>query len=205
MLVMSEIEPVVYIVDDDEAVRDGLSKLMESINLKVETFASAQEFLDSYPRSGPGCLLLDVRMPGMSGVKLQDMLVDENSTLPIIFISGHGDLPLAVEAVKKGAVDFLEKPVGDQILLDRVQEALAKDAQVRERKAEQQIVLDKLELLTNRERQVLDLMREGKPSKTIAFELGLSRKTVEVHRAHVMGKMNVESLAELMALVGKID
>ena len=131
MLVMSEIEPVVYIVDDDEAVRDGLSKLMESINLKVETFASAQEFLDSYPRSGPGCLLLDVRMPGMSGVKLQDMLVDENSTLPIIFISGHGDLPLAVEAVKKGAVDFLEKPVGDQILLDRVQEALAKDAQVR--------------------------------------------------------------------------
>jgi FixJ family two-component response regulator len=202
---MSEIEPVVYIVDDDEAVRDGLGKLMESIHLKVESFASAQEFLESYPRSGPGCLLLDVRMPGMSGVKLQDILTDEKITLPIIFISGHGDLPLAVEAVKKGAVDFLEKPVGDQVLLDRVQEALAKDAQLRERQAQQQVVLDKLVLLTNRERQVLDLMREGKPSKTIAFELGLSRKTVEVHRAHVMGKMNVESLAELMAVLSKMD
>ncbi|MHC4213165.1 MAG: response regulator transcription factor [Planctomycetota bacterium] len=202
---MSEVEPVVYIVDDDEAVRDGLGKLMESIHLKVETFASAQEFLDSYDVPGPGCLLLDVRMPGMSGVKLQDTLAERNIMLPIIFISGHGDLPMAVEAVKKGAVDFIEKPVGDQVLLDRVQEALAKDAQIREQQAERQIVLDRLELLTNRERQVLDLMREGKPSKTIAFELELSRKTVEVHRAHVMGKMNAESLAELMALVGKID
>ena len=202
---MPELEPVVYIVDDDEAVRDGLGKLMESINLKVETFESAQEFLDSYEKPNPGCLLLDVRMPGMSGVKLQDTLAERNIMLPIIFISGHGDLPMAVEAVKKGAVDFIEKPVGDQVLIDRVQEALAKDAQIRERQAEQQVVLDRLELLTNRERQVLDLMREGKPSKTIAFELELSRKTVEVHRAHVMGKMNAESLAELMALVGKID
>jgi two-component system response regulator FixJ len=202
---MPELEPVVYIVDDDEAVRDGLGKLMESIHLKVETFASAQEFLDSYEAPGPGCLLLDVRMPGMSGVKLQDTLAERNIMLPIIFISGHGDLPMAVEAVKKGAVDFLEKPVGDQVLLDRVQEALAKDVQIRERQAEQQIALDRLELLTNRERQVLDLMREGKPSKIIAFELGLSRKTVEVHRAHVMGKMNAKSLAELMALIGKMD
>jgi two-component system response regulator FixJ len=202
---MPELEPVVYIVDDDEAVRDGLGKLMESIHLKVETFASAQEFLDSYEAPNHGCLLLDVRMPGMSGVKLQDTLAQRNIKLPIIFISGHGDLPMAVEAVKKGAVDFIEKPVGDQVLLDRVQEALAKDAQIRERQAEQQIVLDRLKLLTNRERQVLDMMREGKPSKTIALELELSRKTVEVHRAHVMGKMNAESLAELMALVGKID
>lgn len=202
---MSEIEPVIYIVDDDEAVRDGLGQLMESINLKVKAFSSAQEFLDSYEAPGPGCLLLDVRMPGMSGVKLQDTLAERNINLPIIFISGHGDLPLAVEAVKKGAVDFLEKPVGDQVLLDRVQEALAKDAQQRQHQAEQQVVLDRLELLTKRERQVLDLMREGKPSKTIAFELGLSRKTVEVHRAHVMGKMNVESLAELMALLSRMD
>lgn len=202
---MSEIKPVVFIVDDDEAVRDGLGQLMESINLKVKVFSSAQEFLDFYEAPDPGCLLLDVRMPGMSGVKLQDTLAERNINLPIIFISGHGDLPLAVEAVKKGAVDFLEKPVGDQVLLDRVQEALAKDAELRECQAQQQVVLDKLVLLTNRERQVLDLMREGKPSKTIAFELGLSRKTVEVHRAHVMGKMNVESLAELMAILSKMD
>jgi two-component system response regulator FixJ len=202
---MLELEPVVYIVDDDEAVRDGLGKLMESIHLKVETFESAQEFLDSYEAPNPGCLLLDVRMPGMSGVKLQDTLTERNIMLPIIFISGHGDLPMAVEAVKKGAVDFIEKPVGDQVLLDRVQEALAKDAQIRQRQAERQIVLDRLELLTNRERQVLDLMGEGKPSKTIAFELDLSRKTVEVHRAHVMGKLNAESLAELMALISKMD
>lgn len=202
---MSEIKPVVFIVDDDEAVRDGLGQLMESINLKVKVFSSAQEFLDFYEAPSHGCLLLDVRMPGMSGVKLQDTLAERNINLPIIFISGHGDLPLAVEAVKKGAVDFLEKPVGDQVLLDRVQEALAKDVELRERQAQQQVVLDKLVLLTNRERQVLDLMREGKPSKTIAFELGLSRKTVEVHRAHVMGKMNVESLAELMAILSKMD
>jgi len=202
---MPESEPVVYIVDDDEAVRDSLSQLMLSINLEAKTFGSAQEFLDSYKPSNPGCLVLDVRMPGMSGPKLQDMLADQNINIPIIFISGHGDLRLAVQAVQKGAIDFLEKPVGDQALLDRVQEALAKDAEFRRRQAEQQVVLDRLALLTARERQVLDMMRQGKPSKTIAFELELSRKTVEVHRAHVMGKMNTESLAELMAILTKID
>jgi two-component system response regulator DctR len=202
---MMQVDATVFIVDDDEAVRKGLGQLMEAVNHKVKTFDSAQMFLDSYDQSQAGCLLLDVRMPGMSGLQLQDKLAERGINIPIIFITGHGDLPMAVEAVKKGAVDFIEKPVGDQALLDKIQEALAKDVELRQKHAEQEAINEKLALLTPREREVLELVKVGKLNKVIAHELGLSRKTVEVHRSHIMEKMEVESAAELLILLNKTD
>jgi two-component system response regulator DctR len=200
-LMMSQARPTVFIVDDDEAVRKGLRTLMETVNLGVETFDSAQAFLDAYDPSQAGCLLLDVRMPGMSGLWLRDKLVEKDIKIPIIFITGHGDLPMAVEAVKKGAFDFLEKPVGDQRLLDTVQAALAKDAELRQQLAAQEVVAARLALLTPRERQVLELVSAGKLNKVIASELGVSESTVERHRAGVMEKMQVDSVAELVTFV----
>ncbi len=202
---MTQVEATVFIVDDDEAVRKGLGQLMEAVNHKVKMFDSAQMFLDSYDQSQAGCLLLDVRMPGMSGLQLQDKLAERGINIPIIFITGHGDLPMAVEAVKKGAVDFLEKPVGDQALLDKIQEALAKDIELRQKHAEQEAINEKWALLTPREREVLELVKAGKLNKIIAQDLGLSRKTVEVHRSHIMEKMKVESAAELLIFLNKTD
>jgi two-component system response regulator FixJ len=197
---MTHTDATVFIVDDDEAMREGLSLLMSAVNLKVKTFDSAQAFLDFYDQSQAGCLLLDVRMPGMSGLKLQDKLAERGINIPIIFITCHGDLPMAVEAVEKGAIDFLQKPVSDQTLLDKVQEALVIDIELRRKQAEREAMKEKLALLTPRERQVLELVKAGKLNKVIAHELGLSQRTVEVHRAGIMEKMEVDSLAELITL-----
>lgn len=198
---MSKSEPTVFVVDDDEAVRNTIGRLVEFVNLIAETFASAQEFLDSYDPIRPGCLVLDVRMPGMSGIKLQAELIEKNIHLPIIFISGHGDVPMAAEAFKKGAVDFIEKPFRNQILLDRIQEALTKDTQFRQKQTELEAAKTKLAILTPREQDVMDLIRAGKPNKVIAGKLGISQRTVEVHRANIMEKMKVDSVAELVTLV----
>jgi FixJ family two-component response regulator len=200
---MSKAKPTVFVVDDDDAVRNMIGQLIEAVDLKAETFSSAQEFLDSYDPARPGCLILDVRMPVMSGMKLHEELLDRSICLPIIFVSGHGDVPMAAEAFKKGAVDFIEKPFRNQALLEQIQVALAKDARFRQDQAKRQAVKAKLALLTSRERQVLDLVRAGKLSKVIARELGISQKTVDVHRSHIMEKMNAESVAELITLLNK--
>ncbi|MBW8001352.1 MAG: response regulator transcription factor [Planctomycetes bacterium] len=197
-------EPTVFVVDDDEAVRNGISQLIESVNLKVETFESAQQFLDSYDPVRPGCLLLDVRMPGMSGLKLQEKLAENNISIPIIFITGHGNVPMAAEAFKAGAVDFLEKPVGDQALLDRIQNAIAKDENDRKARIGREKIEQKLALLTAREQQVLSLVVTGMPNKTIAAELELSQRTIEAHRAAIMEKMQADSIAQLVTQVNKV-
>lgn len=202
---MKQTYATVFIVDDDEAMREGLSLLMSAVNLKVKTFDSAQAFLDFYDQSQAGCLLLDVRMPGMSGLKLQDKLAERGINIPIIFITCHGDLSMAVKAVKKGAIDFLQKPVGDQALLDKVQEALAIGIELKQKQAERATMKEKLALLTPREHQILELIKAGKLNKVIAHELGLSRKTVEVHRSHIIKKMDVDSVAELLSLLYQIE
>ncbi|MEN6338389.1 MAG: response regulator [Phycisphaerales bacterium] len=195
---MTDLQSTVFIVDDDEAVRDGLATLTSTVRLPTRTFANAQEFLDAYNPAQPGCLLLDVRLPGMSGLRLQDELIARGVTLPIIFISGHGDLPMAVEAMKKGAYDFLEKPVGDQALLDRINAALAEDLRRRESQVEVTALKQKLDLLTPREMEVLELLRIGKPTSVIAKTLGISQKTVQVHRTRILEKMQVDTVAALV-------
>ena len=191
----------VFVVDDDKAVRKGLRILMKSVGLAVETFASAREFLDAYDPDRPGCLVLDVRMPGMSGLELQARLAEQAIEIPIIFLSAHGDVPMAVRAVKMGALDFIEKPFRHQVLLDLIQQAIEKDAQDRREREKQQSVHMRLELLTERERQVLDLVVAGEPNKAIADDLGISEKTVEFHRSNVMKKMGVYSLPDLVRAV----
>jgi FixJ family two-component response regulator len=202
---MSELKPVVFVVDDDEVVRNTIGQLIESVNLKAKRFASAHEFLDSYVPAQPGCIVLDVRMPGMSGIQLQATLREKDFHIPIIFITGHGDVPMAVLALKNGAVDFIEKPFRNQILLDQIQEALARDSQLRKKQSIQKACKDKLGLLTKRERQVLDLVKGGKSNKVIANTLGVSQRTVEGHRANIMEKLEVESVAELVTFVDRIQ
>jgi two-component system response regulator FixJ len=191
----------VFIVDDDPAMRDSMSFLVRSVGMAVETFTSAQVFLDSYDPERPGCLVLDVRMPGMSGLELQEFLVERGIQTPVVMVTGYGDVPMAVRALKGGAVDFLEKPFTDQELIDTVNEALARDARQRVKEAERAKVKERIARLTPREREVMDLVIEGKPNKVIAAELGLSPKTVEVHRSRVMAKMQVSSLAALLQSV----
>ena len=195
-----DLKPTVFIVDNDEGVRTTMVQLTETVDLKAKAFSSAQAFLDAYDPAEPGCLILDVRMPGMSGMKLQVKLRELNIQIPIIFVTGHGDIPMAAQAFKNGAVDFIEKPFRNQDLLDQIQEALARDARLRQKQAVQKAAQDRLALLTQREREVLDLVRVGKANKMIARELGLGLRTVEVHRAGIMGKMQVDSLAELVSL-----
>jgi two-component system response regulator FixJ len=205
---MSESKPTVFIVDDDSAVLKALRLLVKSLRMNVETYLSAQEFLDSYDPARPGCLVLDVRMPGISGLELQEKLRQRNISIPVIIMTGYGEVAVAVEAMKKDAMEFLEKPISDQVLLDRIQKAIAKDARIRQEQAAQKTVASRLALLTSRERQVMDLVIAGKLNKIIARELGVSRKTVEFHRSNIMKKMKVESLAELVRLViesGQID
>ena len=196
---MSEPQATVFIVDDDKAVRDGLAELIDSVRLRPRTFGTAHEFLDAYDPSQPGCLLLDVRLPGMSGLRLHDELIARGIRIPIIFISGHGDLPMAVEAMKKGAYDFLEKPVGDQALLDRINAALAEDLRRRKSQMEVAALLGKLDLLTPREREVLELLRAGKPTSVIAKALNISQKTVQVHRTRILEKMEVDTITALVS------
>jgi FixJ family two-component response regulator len=193
--------PTIFIVDDDTAVRDALKLLLRSVGQAVETFGSAQEFLDAYSEDRPGCLVLDIRMPGMSGLELQQKLNEKHSILPIIFITGHGDVPMAVEAMQAGAVDFIQKPFRDQDLIDRINQALEKDSSNRAALGERNDIRRRLETLTPREREVLDLVVHGKANKVIAGDLKLSQRTVEIHRARVMEKMQASSLAHLVRMV----
>ncbi len=198
---MREPTPTVFVVDDDEAVRNSLRFLLRSVGLPTQTLASATEFLATYPPSQPGCLVLDVRMPAMSGLELQQQLNLRGATLPVIFVTGHGDIPMAVEAMQHGAFDFLQKPFRDQDLIDRIQKALAKDAKTRAALKEHDRIRRRFETLTPREREVLALMTQGKPNKVMAADLGVSQRTVEIHRARVMEKSGAASLAQLVRMV----
>jgi RNA polymerase sigma factor (sigma-70 family) len=202
---MAELEPTVFIVDDEEAVRNSLEELVRTIKLNAETFATAQAFLESYDVSRPGCLLLDVRLPGISGLRLQDELIARGINLPIIFITGHGDLPMAVEAMKKGAYDFLEKPVGDQALLDRINAALSEDRQRCKTRREVETLQEKLALLTSREREVLDLLKTDKSTSAIAKTLEISQKTAQVHRTRILEKLQVESVPALLTVLHRFN
>lgn len=193
--------PTIFVVDDDSAVRDALKLLLRSVGQSVETYGAGQEFLEAYSEDRPGCLVLDIRMPGMSGLELQQKLNEKHSILPIIFITGHGDVPMAVEAMQAGAVDFIQKPFRDQDLIDRINQALEKDTSNRAALGERNDIRRRLETLTPREREVLDLVVHGKANKVIAGDLKLSQRTVEIHRARVMEKMQASSLAHLVRMV----
>ncbi|MDH5786421.1 MAG: response regulator transcription factor [Chromatiales bacterium] len=190
----------VFIVDDDEAVRNSLSFLMQSVGLQTESFESASHFLDASPAGRAGCLLLDIRMPGMSGLELQGELEERDIQLPVIFISGHADVPMAVRALKSGAFDFIEKPFNDQLLLDCVQRAIESDRQQRASGAQLDEWRDRLATLTPREREVMELVVEGAANKVISSTLGVSLKTVEAHRARVMEKLKADSLSHLVRM-----
>ena len=196
-------EPTIFIVDDDSAVRESLAFLIRSMSLTVATFDSAQAFLAACDPALPGCLVLDIRMPGMSGLELQEELRRREVTLPIIFITGHGDVAMAVRAMKGGAVDFIEKPFNDQQLLDRINQALELDRTARAARAEQALVAARLDLLSPREREVLERIVAGQANKVIAIDLGLSERTIEIHRAKVMSKTGARSLAELVTMINR--
>lgn len=192
---------VVMVVDDDAGVRNAMRALLKSVGLNCTLFASAQEFLAAYQPAQLGCLVLDIRMPGMSGLELQQQLNLRGAVIPVIFMTGHGDIPMAVEAMQHGAFDFLQKPFRDQDLLDRIQRAIAKDAELRKSLGEHARIQTHLESLTPREREVLDLLTQGKQNKVIGQELGVSPRTIEIHRARVMEKMNAQSVAELVRMM----
>ncbi len=193
-------EPTVYVVDDDRSTRDVLRRLIESISLRAETFCSCEEFLEDYAPNKPGCIVLDVRLPGMSGFELQEWLTAQGDGIPIIMITGYGDVSMAVRAIENGAVDFLTKPFNDQAILDRIRQALDRDATIRQRRARTQVIRERFAALTQREREVMVLVIEGKANKVIAAELGISCKTIEGHRARVMEKMSADSLAGLVRM-----
>jgi FixJ family two-component response regulator len=201
---MTDTDPIVFIVDDDDSVRKALTRLIKSVDLNVETFASADDFLKRDSHNGPACLVLDIRMPGLSGLDLQDELVAAGRTLPIIFISGHGNIPLSVRAMKAGAVDFIEKPFEDQTLLDAINQSLKKDRQAKLEQAEVREIQRRADSLTPREREVFALVVSGKLNKQIAFKLGTSERTIKAHRARVMKKMQAKSLADLIRLAEKV-
>lgn len=200
MNAQSNTQPTVFIVDDDAAIRFAMAALMDSVNLQHEIFDSADDFLEKVTEQRPGCLVLDIRMPGLGGLELQEELIKRGNTLPIIFITGHGDVPMAVDAMQKGAVDFIQKPFRDQDLLDRIREAIATDEQRREEQQAHSEIQTRLAKLTKREREVFELVVTGKPNKVIAYELGVSQRTVEIHRARVMEKMEARSLADLVKM-----
>ena len=193
-------QPTIFVVDDDARVRDSLRYLLESVSLPVETFGSAADFLRACESHCHGCLILDIRMPDISGLQLQDIMIERGCRLPIIMLTGHGDVRTAVRAVQKGAVDFFEKPFNGQELLDRIQSVLAADAHRHREESANAAIRKRIESLTLREREVLDWVVCGTSNKRIAAELGISIKTVEAHRARVMEKMAVKSVAELTAL-----
>ena len=197
-------EPIIYIVDDDEAVRRGLTAVIETMGIKIQTYDSAEAFLDAYQPNQPGCLIVDLQMPGMSGLELQNKIVELNVDLPIIFITGFGDIPTAIEAIQMGAIDFLEKPFRNQVLRDKVQQAL--DLIERNQKNLKNIaqIKTKLQSLTNREQEITDLMLTGKTTKVIANELGINQKTVDFHRINIMQKMDVQTVVELVLLINKM-
>ena len=195
---------IVHVVDDDEAMRDSMAFLLRAENFQVKTYADAADFLNALPQINTGCIVTDVRMPGMSGIELLQRLRELKVSLPVIVVSGHGDVPLAVEAMKTGALDFIEKPFDDEVFLRAVRMALSAHAVDSQREAQKAIINSRLESLSNREREVLEGLVAGHPNKTIAYDLGISPRTVEIYRANVMEKMQARSLSELvrMALVG---
>ena len=193
-------EPVINVIDDDQAVRESLAFLLTAAGLTVRTFESALAFIDSSPTTGPACIVTDVRMPGMSGIELMTDLARRGVALPVIIITGHGDVPLAVEAMKLGAFDFIEKPFDDETIIAAVRGALAKYATNGKDDGRKAEVLARLATLSQRERQVLDGLVLGNPNKTIAHDLGISPRTVEVYRANVMGKMAATSLSDLLRM-----
>lgn len=191
----------VMVVDDDAGIRNAMRSLLKSVGLDSTLFASAQEFLSAYQPSQGGCLVLDIRMPGMSGLELQQQLNLRGAVIPVIFMTGHGDIPMAVEAMQHGAFDFLQKPFRDQDLLDRIQRAIARDQELRKSLGEHERIRKHLDSLTPREREVLDLMTQGKQNKVIAQLLDVSPRTIEIHRARVLEKMNAHSVAELVRMM----
>lgn len=191
-------EQIVYVVDDDEGIREGLSLLLETTGQRVKLYNSAVDFLDDYNEQIYGCLILDIRMPRMSGLDLQERLNALGATLPIIFITGHGDIPMAVEAMRKGALDFIRKPFREQDLLDRINQALSIDAGRSKYDRQCGAILSKLALLSERERQIFERVAKGEMNKVIAHDLCISERTVEVHRSQVMKKLAVKTLAELV-------
>ena len=195
--------PLVYLVDDDEAVRDSLGILLRSVGLASEVYASALEFLEHFDPQRHACLVADIRMPGLSGLELQQRLNEQHADIPIIFITGHGDVPMAVTAMKSGATDFIQKPFRDQDLLDRIAKALEIDRARRASRAEGDAIRERLALLTPRETEVMERVVKGQANKVIAMDLGVSQRTVELHRARVMRKLRMRSLAELVQAVGK--
>lgn len=197
---MKHAEPVVFVVDDDEAICRSLGLLIEDIGLKAQAFTSAQHFLSAYDPAQPGCLVLDVRMSGMSGLELQSRLNELGMHIPTIIMTGHGDVPMAVEAMKAGALDFVEKPFRDQVMLDSIQKAVAFDCQTREVQRQRADFRSKLEMLTQREQQIIDMLIGGKANKVIAYELEISQKTVDFHRSNILGKLGVNSVVDLVRL-----
>lgn len=195
---------IVHVVDDDEAMRDSMAFLLRAENFQVQTYADAADFLTALPQIKVGCVVTDVRMPGMSGIELLQRLRELKVSLPVIVVTGHGDVPLAVEAMKTGALDFIEKPFDDDVFLRAVRTALGAQAVDSQRQAQKATINSRLESLSNREREVLEGLVAGHPNKTIAYDLGISPRTVEIYRANVMEKMQARSLSDLvrMALVG---
>ncbi|MGC3981340.1 MAG: response regulator [Steroidobacteraceae bacterium] len=194
-----------FIVDDDPAVQQALRLSFRSVGYRAEVFASATQFLDAYDEQMAGCILLDVRMPGLSGIELQEQLNQRHSILPIIFMTGHGDVPMAVTAMQAGALDFIQKPFNEQELIDRVTQALNRDAHNRSVLQEKHEIHKRLESLTPREREIMEMVVDGKANKVIAGDLQLSQRTVEIHRARVMEKMLATSLAHLVRMVIAVD
>jgi two-component system response regulator FixJ len=190
----------VYVVDDDDGMRRALSLLLNTVGFKTAAFASPKEFLDKFKPDTAGCLVLDIRMPGMSGLELQQHLNRMGSMLPVIFITGHGDVPMAVQAMKEGAFEFVQKPFRDQDLLDRINHALEQDKENRSTLARRADVLHRVDSLTPREKQVMAMVVDGAANKVVAIDLGLSERTVEIHRAKVMEKMGARSVAHLVKL-----
>jgi RNA polymerase sigma factor (sigma-70 family) len=200
---MTEVKPTVFIIDDDPSVLKSLGRLLKSLGFDTETFASAELFLARKPYDGVGCIVLDVRMPGLSGMDLQDELIKADYSMPIIFITGHGNIPMSVQAMKKGAVNFLAKPFDDEELLQAVREAIEKDKRAKAERAEVHDALRLTEQLTPREQEVLRYVITGMPNKQIALKLDIAEKTVKVHRGRIMEKLCMDSVAELVRLAEK--